>query len=202
MFTLYLDNFRNFYDSYIDIRNINFLVGENSTGKSSLLELINLLSEQRFWFHFKFFNQFIDLRLFRDFTIEEKSNYFRIGFCKEKHNNVLKHQKIAELEDEIPGMMLSFKNQEGIPEIDQINIIYDNIYLKTKFDDNRTYYKIVAFDGKQKTIKNKFERMLIDEGEDFKEFQYKSHEYDILSGMRNEMFLIYGIMSKYYKDNK
>jgi AAA15 family ATPase/GTPase len=34
---LYLDNFRGFSDQYIDIRDVNFLVGENSTGKSSVL---------------------------------------------------------------------------------------------------------------------------------------------------------------------
>lgn len=36
---LYVDNFRGFSDAYVPLTDINFLVGENSSGKTSLLSL-------------------------------------------------------------------------------------------------------------------------------------------------------------------
>ena len=46
---LYLDNFRGFSNTVIPLKPVNFLVGENSTGKTSLLALLNLLSSSSFW---------------------------------------------------------------------------------------------------------------------------------------------------------
>lgn len=46
---VYIDNFRGFAEAVIPIRQVNFLVGENSTGKTSFLELIEVLSNMSFW---------------------------------------------------------------------------------------------------------------------------------------------------------
>ena len=46
---VYVDNFRGFSEALIPLRQINFLVGENSTGKTSFLELIETLSNMSFW---------------------------------------------------------------------------------------------------------------------------------------------------------
>lgn len=46
---VYIDNFRGFSDALIPLRQVNFLVGENSTGKTSFLELIETLSNMSFW---------------------------------------------------------------------------------------------------------------------------------------------------------
>ena len=45
---VYIDNFRGFVDAVVPIRQVNFLVGENSTGKTSFLELIEALSNMSF----------------------------------------------------------------------------------------------------------------------------------------------------------
>ena len=34
----YVDNFRGFSDTYVPISDVNFFVGENSSGKTSLLQ--------------------------------------------------------------------------------------------------------------------------------------------------------------------
>ena len=47
---IYMDNFRGFKNTFIDIKQVNFLVGENSTGKTSLLGLLNLFSKHTFMF--------------------------------------------------------------------------------------------------------------------------------------------------------
>jgi hypothetical protein len=46
---LYLDNYRGFTNQYIEIRDVNFFIGENSTGKSSVLSASNILFNQDFW---------------------------------------------------------------------------------------------------------------------------------------------------------
>ena len=51
---IYLNNVRGFTRSLIPIRACNFLVGENSTGKSSFLSLLKLLSKPDFFFQSRF----------------------------------------------------------------------------------------------------------------------------------------------------
>ena len=40
MKTLYIDNYKGFVDTYIPFEDVNFLVGNNSTGKTSIVNLI------------------------------------------------------------------------------------------------------------------------------------------------------------------
>ena len=47
---IYMHNFRGFSETMIPLRQLTFLVGENSTGKSSFLKLLYLLSRPEFWF--------------------------------------------------------------------------------------------------------------------------------------------------------
>ena len=47
---IYMNNFRGFSDTLIPLSQISFLVGENSTGKSSFLKLLYLLASPNFWF--------------------------------------------------------------------------------------------------------------------------------------------------------
>ena len=49
MLYVYMDNFRGFYKNLIPIQQINFLVGENSTGKTSFLKLLKVLSNPTYW---------------------------------------------------------------------------------------------------------------------------------------------------------
>lgn len=46
---IYADNFRGFSDAIVPIYQVNFLVGENSTGKTSFIELIETLGNMPFW---------------------------------------------------------------------------------------------------------------------------------------------------------
>ena len=46
---VYMDNYRGFSNAAIPLRQVNFLVGENSTGKTSFLELLDVLSYGPFW---------------------------------------------------------------------------------------------------------------------------------------------------------
>ena len=63
---IYLNNFRGFKDTSIPFKNVNFLVGENSTGKTSLLSLIELITSNDFWFRGALTTSNIDLGYFGD----------------------------------------------------------------------------------------------------------------------------------------
>lgn len=63
---LYLNNFRGFYGTEIPISDINFLVGENSTGKTSILKLLDLISSQEFWLGGLFRKTDVDFNYFGD----------------------------------------------------------------------------------------------------------------------------------------
>ncbi|MBQ4388144.1 MAG: ATP-binding protein [Prevotella sp.] len=47
--TLYMDNYRGFNDTLVSLSDVNFLVGENSTGKSTLISLLKTFMSNNFW---------------------------------------------------------------------------------------------------------------------------------------------------------
>lgn len=51
---IFLDNYRGFTDTLVPIKDVNFLVGENSTGKTSVLAILKLLSPPDFWLQNEF----------------------------------------------------------------------------------------------------------------------------------------------------
>lgn len=79
---IYFDNFRGFQATLIPLASVNFLVGENSTGKTSVLSLIALLGEPRFWFEQDFNCGAINLGRYRDIasTGAGVKGRFRIGY--------------------------------------------------------------------------------------------------------------------------
>ncbi len=83
-FTIYVDNYRGFRDTHIPFKQVNFLVGENSTGKTSILALLNLLTESS-WFleaNPRFNTSRVQLGLFDDIVSASSSNkdFFLVGY--------------------------------------------------------------------------------------------------------------------------
>ena len=78
---LYLDNFRGFADTYISIEDVNFLVGENSTGKTSVLGLLQTISSDSFFEKSEFRGSRINFGSFSDIVSAhaEDRDYFRVG---------------------------------------------------------------------------------------------------------------------------
>ena len=63
---LFVDNFRGFTKTLLPIRDVNFFVGENSTGKTSILGLIKLLDTTQFWFNQRFNTDEVRLGNYKD----------------------------------------------------------------------------------------------------------------------------------------
>lgn len=133
---LYIDNYRGFEDTFIPFKSVNFLVGENSTGKSSILSLINLLYTSDFWINYEFKFPEINLGSFDEIaTKNSDKDYFEIGFFD---------YKVDSTNDEISEhrlWLMKFQNNKGIPAIQEF-----------RYGDNK-YNIIVNIAKNKKTIK-------------------------------------------------
>jgi hypothetical protein len=106
--TLYVDNFRGFRDAYVPIADVNFLVGENSSGKTSILSLLKLMSEERLLIESQFLADDVDLGTFDDIVSAhtEDPSYFRIGMIRWD----------TTANGKMPlAMLVTYEKHEGLP---------------------------------------------------------------------------------------
>jgi hypothetical protein len=75
----YLDNFRGFQDTYVELKHINFFVGENSSGKTSLISALTIMSYNRFWTEAAITDE-IEFKAFSDLhSVNATRDYFTLG---------------------------------------------------------------------------------------------------------------------------
>lgn len=154
---VYADNFRGFKSTFIALKQVNFLVGENSTGKSSVLELIENLANVNFWaFHPEFGGEFTPRRHFSDLVSSDSASRknFTVGaisFTKAKTESV-------------HGMLVTYVNNDGRPFPSKISVIADNSirtvegnFSKLKGDLLKAYEKTF---NRATTCKDEADRLL------------------------------------------
>ncbi len=167
---LYVDNFRGFQDTYIPIVDVNFLVGENSTGKTSILSLISLLGAPQFWLSQDFNTNEVQLGHFRDIVSASSHNQrnFKIGVieCAEPDEQ-------GETQDEARAFLLTFDEEEGLPIIRQCHRLYGQDEVRAVFTKKTIRY------GTSKLSFN-CERMASIQ----KRFQEWTHQDENLTGLK------------------
>lgn len=107
---LYMDNFRGFENTIVPITDVSFLVGENSTGKTSVLGLLDLLSDTQFWFTQRFDTEEVRFGHFKDIVSAhsvDKSS-FTIGFVEEVEDGGDEPCKLR-------GYLMTYKEVGGLP---------------------------------------------------------------------------------------
>ena len=82
MKAIYINNYRGFSRTVIPIRPVNFFVGENSTGKTSVLALLELLAGSDFYFLTDFNSGSYEFGGYKDIVsvISDDKKEFQIGF--------------------------------------------------------------------------------------------------------------------------
>lgn len=107
---LYLDNFRGFENTCISTKDVNFLVGENSSGKTSFLELLCLLTSPTFWLKLRFNTNFLNFGSYKDIVNIHGKNktYFKVGISENINPN--DPSTIA-----TQSILLIFREKEGQP---------------------------------------------------------------------------------------
>lgn len=134
---LYVDNFRGFSHTLIPIKKINFLVGENSTGKTSILSLLEVLCSLQFWLRQEFNSGQVDLGTFKNIVSLESQDksYFRIGFFLDEMENKKTKQKSPIL------ILMTFVENNDLPFLSQYNYLDDEEEVEIRFSEKCIKYK-------------------------------------------------------------
>ena len=163
---LYLDNYRGFSDTYISLYDVNFLVGENSTGKTSVLNIIKILSSPSFMHSQEFEIEGENFGHFRDLISVNSSNKkaFSIGLIHE----ITPPEKNDS--SYIAGFLFTFNEKEGMPWL-----------VRAKYNISETEY---AIESRKESIAYKYEN--IDRFSDENEFSKVIFSKWVNSNFKND----------------
>jgi hypothetical protein len=125
-----MNNFRGFSKTTVPLRDINFFVGENSTGKTSLLALLDLLADPSFWFNLNFNAGDYEFGGYKDIVsvLSSDQSEFQIGLCKPNTKN--------------PNLsacyMLHFQqSKDGLPELVRFSQLCAKYYATIRVSDKQ-----------------------------------------------------------------
>jgi predicted ATPase len=139
--SIYLDNYRGFNKQIIPLKSVNFLVGENSTGKTSFLASLKILGSHRFWFrpsfddpdlHFSYFSEIVSNK-------GENKKSFTIGFFDDSSL-----EEESSKDEKTPTFrLITFKNEEGMPVVHKYSFMSPIGLISTIISDNSLRYKVM-----------------------------------------------------------
>lgn len=115
MLTLYVDNYKGFTNTFIPLRQVNFFVGENSSGKTSIINLINILQSFNFWLKGDFSDDNIKLGYFNEIVNQnsENKNHFSIAIeFPDEENHV-----------GAKNLWMKFKNRKNVPYLAELALL-------------------------------------------------------------------------------
>jgi predicted ATPase len=142
---LYLDNFRGFEKALIPFRQVTFLVGENSSGKTSVLSAINLIHNYTFWNDVDFDTDNQHLGGFTDLVTEgTEGNSFTIGTARYSYD----------FQDKPVGpaiLFASFDSLEGLPRLAKITLSFGDMVLQTYIENDAVYRRSIQLDQADKS---------------------------------------------------
>jgi hypothetical protein len=137
---IFVDNFRGFRETLLPIKDVNFFVGENSTGKTSLLALLNLFHSPNFWALGEFSSgeiepREIDLGNYEDMvSIHPKDKtYFHVGAL----SGLEKGRR-----DKYEAFLMTFSESRGMPKIRRYTVVTDNKKADIKFKGQKALCQI------------------------------------------------------------
>lgn len=131
---LFIDNFRGFTNTYIPFVDVNFFVGENSSGKTSVLGLLKLLSTTDFIWAQKFRTEDVNFGHFDDMASAHSSDrtYFSFGLIDDHP---------AGSEHGILAILYTFVDHEGLPRLSQFTSISGAGQIFLRFEGKDVYFK-------------------------------------------------------------
>ncbi len=134
---LFIDNFRGFSNTYIPLVDVNFFVGENSSGKTSIISLIKLLSTNEFLYAQKFRTEDVNLGHFQDIVSahSSKRTHFSIGIIDDLPGPSA-HREVS-----LTAMLYTFTNHGGLARLCSFTSIVGTTQLFIRIDGSKTYFK-------------------------------------------------------------
>jgi len=137
---IYLDNYRGFSKEFIPMQNVNFLVGENSTGKTSFLAAIKILGSPKFWFSPSFDDPDLPFSNFSEIVSKGTNNsrYFSIGYFSNEYRTGSEATEVKSV-----LRIIRFKNHNGMPVVHRYAFLCSLGLVITSISDSVMSYKII-----------------------------------------------------------
>ncbi len=145
---LYLNNFKGFSNTFIPFESVNFLVGENSTGKSTVLSVLEMLSKSSFWYTPQLNSGEYRFGPFQEIVnqLSSDKSFFQIGVEFLFHNTLKEKAQPT-----LFRILETFKEREGSIVLDSVRYMYegDTFYCSNlsdrKITISRRTKKYVSF---------------------------------------------------------
>lgn len=142
---LYINNFRGFQNTIIPIQKVNFLVGENSTGKTSILKLIKIISDETFKYSLDFISPVVDLGRFEDIVnkTESSGNFFEIGMMIQG-NDTLRMKRLGFDSTKVNFIKIKYKEVNEKITVTELSILtqYFEAFIIYREEKYQFVYKI------------------------------------------------------------
>lgn len=133
----YLNNYRGFDQTFIRTTDVNILLGENSTGKSSFMSIISLLSDPEFLMQGQFKNSYIDLGPFNEILSKgAKSQRINIGMIKTGNDSIFDKSFFFK------ALLLTFSPKAGYPDLSEVTFVSGSTILLIRYLEESIKYWI------------------------------------------------------------
>lgn len=134
---IYLDNFRGFQDAKIPILDVNFLVGENSTGKTSFLNVLKMFSGPTFMMGDAAIG---DEQIFGHFeemvsAHSRDKSHFRLGYA-----GVVRNEKGARA---VHCIFITYKKINGLAKIVHFSYVVHKKQIDLWFEKDKVFFRNV-----------------------------------------------------------
>jgi len=128
---IYMNNFRGFTDTTIPLKKVNFFVGENSTGKTSLLALLELLASPSFWLGgFNFNREAYEFGGYKDIVsvLSPDKTEFQIG---------LSNYDAKDSKKTVAFMLHFCQSKDGLPKLARISLLSTKYVATIRFVEEK-----------------------------------------------------------------
>lgn len=164
---LFLDNYRGFSNTTVPLLDVNFMVGENSTGKTSLLKMLKMMSTPELLMGASAFGRTAEV-LFGHFNEmvsihAEDRSYFRLGSIDEMLDGPKpKNMPWAR------AMLITYKEKDGMPIVSQFTFAQSQAEVSLRFEDDKVSVKFTELDQAAtiESLRDSFGRWSVEHSKD------------------------------------
>ena len=139
MKNVYVNNYKGFVEALIPIADVNFLVGENSTGKTAILNLLEVLHNPSFWLDADFNDGNVNLGYFDEIVNQHSSDKSHFIIAVECNDKKTKNKSIF--------FWMKFTKKKQLPNLDELMFTLGDKTVFVKIYQKRVEYKFKEYAG-------------------------------------------------------
>lgn len=136
---IFIDNYKGFSDTVISLKDVNFFVGDNSTGKTAVLNLWEMITQPNFWVAPVFNTEEVELGYFSEMVNQSGTDktYFSLGANKGDNT--------SEFGNSNQYIWMKFTEKDFAPEVSECKFVFDNKIVWCLISDKTVSYKTKDF---------------------------------------------------------